>query len=163
MTYDWIPPLIMFSEYENNWKLYVQALYQCFENDFIKSTPRFRGRPLALKRHPIINDKEATFWHMISQGEDEQERTPDFRRCERIRWPRPIIDHAVEPTVKIWENVRRRNEKRICLWLEPYDYLVVLAERRGYLLFWTAYPIDSKHAKLKLEREYRAYKAKAAR
>jgi hypothetical protein len=29
---------------------------------------------------------------MIQEGRTEDERTPDLRRCERIRWPRPIIE-----------------------------------------------------------------------
>ncbi|MNH30689.1 hypothetical protein D3C79_909980 [compost metagenome] len=46
------------------------------------------AKRLGLKRHPVIQGKEATFWHMISEGNDEAERLPDLRRCERIRWPR---------------------------------------------------------------------------
>lgn len=56
-----------------------------FYLDFLDSKPVFQGRRLGLKRHPLSQGKEATFWHMISEGTTEEKRTPDFRRCERIR------------------------------------------------------------------------------
>lgn len=59
--------------------------------------------------------------------------------------------------------VRRHNERRILLWFEEYEYLVVLAERNGYCLLWTAYPVTRDHGKRKLLKEYTLYKAKAAR
>jgi hypothetical protein len=106
--------------------------------------------------------KEATFWHLISEGKVEGERLPDMRRCERIRWPRPIIEHADEPVIKIWENKRKR-ETRICIWFEDVEYLVVLASRKGYVLLWTAYPVTWAHTKRKLQKEYEAFlKANAA-
>jgi len=49
------------------------------------------GKRLGLKRHPMTQNKEATFWHMIQEGSVESERIPDIRRCERIRWPRPSV------------------------------------------------------------------------
>ena len=162
MSENWMPPLELLDEYDNNWDTYFEAIYNFFINDFVKDKPVFQGRRLALKKHPVINGKEATFWHLISEGSIESERTPDIRRCERIRWPKPIIDHAEEPAMKIWQNVRRHNERRILIWFEEYDYLVVLAERKGYLLLWTAYPVTRDHRKRKLMQEYTLYKAKAA-
>ena len=97
---------------------------------------------------------------MISEGTDEADRNPDFQRCRRIRWPRPIIEHADGLVVKIWEN-RRGSETRVCLWLENVEYLVVLALRRRYLLLWTAYPVTEPHRKRKLQKEYEAAHRKA--
>ena len=61
---------------------------------------------------------------MISEGSVEEERTPDLRRMERIRWPAPVIEHSDDGVIKVWRNQRRRNETRILLWLEELDYLV---------------------------------------
>jgi len=112
---------------------------------------------VALKRHPIEKGKEATFWHLISEGKSEKDRLPDLRRCERIRWPRPIIEHYNQPAIKFWLN-ERRGEKRICLWFEEEEYLVVLAKRHGYVILWTAYLVTKTHMKLKLRKEHEAYK-----
>ena len=154
---DWLPSLVLFQAYRGDWERYLQALYAYFTQDFINSQPSFEGTPIALKRHPVIQGKEATFWHLISEGERESNRLPDLRRCERIRWPRPVIEHTTEPVIKVWEN-ERGSEKRVCLWLESAEYLVVLARRKSYVLIWTAFPVTEAHRKRKLQREYEASK-----
>ena len=159
---DWLPPLVLFEDYGGNWNHYVEALYKYYKQDFVDSSPSFRGIRMARKRKPLEQGKEATFWHLISEGKTEEDRLPDLRRCERIRWPRPIIEHVDEPVIKVWENKRKR-ETRICIWFEGVEYLVVLAARRGYVLLWTAYPVTRPHTKKKLQKEYETYiKANAA-
>lgn len=149
----WLPALALFEEYGGDWNRYLDALYAFFKRDFIDSRPAYNGVTLALKRHPVIQNKEATFWHIISEGDSEADRVPDMRRCERIRWPRPIIEHSGDTAIKIWAN-ERRGEKRICLWFEDAEYLVILAERKGYILLWTAYAVEQEHSKKKLKKEY---------
>lgn len=140
-----------------NWQRYLNALYEFFKKDFVESQPVFEGKRLGLKRHPMSDGKEATFWHMISEGEEEKERIPELRRCERIRWPRPIIENSHDNVVKVWSNIRQ-GEERVCLWLESQEYLVVLAARKGYTLPWTAYMVDQPHRKRKLQKEYENYR-----
>lgn len=151
----WLPALALFEEYGGDWNRYLDALYAFFKRDFIDSRPAYNGVTLALKRHLVIQNKEATFWHIISEGDSEADRVPDMRRCERIRWPRPVIEHSGDTAIKIWAN-ERRGEKRICLWLEDAEYLVILAERKGYILLWTAYAVEQEHSKKKLRKEYAA-------
>ena len=153
---DWLPPLGLFSDYGGDWTTYVEIIYNYFRQNFVESRPTFQGRRLGLKRHPLSKGKEATFWHMIQKGDSEEERTPDFRRCERIRWPRPIIEHHDDKSIKVWWNQRNR-EKRICLWFEQENYLVILADRGEYLLPWTAYLVERSHQQQKLQREYEKY------
>lgn len=154
---EWLPPLVLLGDYGGDWDAYLNAIYAYFKRDFVDSKPAFEGRRLGLKRYPLTHEKEATFWHMIQEGRIEDERTPDLRRCERIRWPRPIIEHADEPAVKAWRNQRGR-EERVCLWFEDEDYLVVLADRGGYILPWTAYLVEQPHRKRKLQKEYEDYR-----
>jgi hypothetical protein len=157
----WLPPLVLLNDYEGDWNKYLNALYSYFESDFLRTRPRFRGRKLGLKRHPLLAGREATFWHMISEGPYEASRKPDIRRCERIRWPRAVIENAEDSTVKTWETTRR-HERRICLWLEGREYLVVLADRKGYLLPWTAYMVTYEHRKRKLQQEFENWNRKEA-
>jgi hypothetical protein len=154
---EWLPPLVLLKDYGGNWSRYEAALYSFFRQDFVDSNPVFEGTPVVLKRHPISQGKEATFWHLISEGRKEEDRLPDLRRCERIRWPRPVIEHSADALVKVWEN-QRRGDKRVCLWLECSEYLVILTRRRGYILLWTGYPVIHPHQKRKLQKEYEAYK-----
>ncbi len=153
---DWLPPLVLLQDYGGNWDKYLETIYAYFKRDFIDSRPAFRGIRLALKRHPVSQGKEATFWHMTSEGKDEATRTPDLRRCERIRWPRPIIEQADAKGLKVWVSVRNR-ENRIHIWLESEDYVVVLAKRKDYLLPWTAFLVTYEHTRRKLRKEFETF------
>ncbi len=150
---DWLPPLVLLEENDGDWNKYLTLIYSYFKSDFIDSHCNYRGIKIAIKRHPQIDDKEATFWHLITEGDNETERTPDLRRCERIRWSKPLIEKVPDETIKIWQN-KRRNETRLCLWLEAAEYIVILAERKNYLLLWTAYTVTESHRKRKLQKEY---------
>jgi hypothetical protein len=159
---DWLPPLVFLHEYNGDWKQYIEAVYDHFKVDFIDSKPQFRDKLIGLKRYPLLDGKEATFWHITSEGKEEQERVPQLRRCERIRWPRPIIEHYEDDSIRCWSNIRanakRRNERRIVLWLYNEDYVVVLADRGRYVLLWTAYYVSWGHTRKKLLKEYEEYR-----
>ncbi|HWR83378.1 MAG TPA: hypothetical protein VN285_08750 [Candidatus Deferrimicrobium sp.] len=152
----WLPSLVFLSAFDGDWERYVEQLYTYFKQDFVYSPPFFRGQRIGLKRFPITKGKEATFWHLISTGTKEHYRYPDLRRCERIRWPRAIIENAEDSVVKTWENIRN-GERRQLLWLEQHEYLVILARRAGYALLWTAYLVDTSHQRRKLQQEFEEF------
>lgn len=150
---DWIPSLVFLQEYGGDWGKYIEVVYNYFKMDFIDSKPKLKNKRIGIMRNPLYQQKEFTFWHCTSEGDIEDERLPDLRRCERIRWPRPIIEHSTDNLVRCWRN-KRGSEKRILLWFYDEDYLVVLAERKNYLVLWTAYLVIYDHTKGKLLKEY---------
>jgi hypothetical protein len=154
---DWLPDLVLFDDYNGNWEKYLDALYAFFKADFIDSTPVYMGKRLNHKRYPLTDGKEATFWHLISTGKVEDDRLPDFRRCERIRWSRPIIDNSNDSRVKVWMEILNR-EQRIHLLCPDDRYLVVLAVRKGYIIPWTAFYIEYNHQLRKKLQKYEDYK-----
>lgn len=153
---DLLPPLVLLEDYENSWDLYFEAIYYFFYQDFVTSKPKFEEKRFALKRLPVTKGKEATFWHIISEGKKEDERLPDLRRCERIRWPRPMIEAIKSDRLRCWKN-KRKEEERIVIALEDFSYVVVLADRGEYVLLWTAYCVEREHQRQKLRREYEAF------
>lgn len=155
-----LPKLICLNNCNGDWDKYLETLYSCFKKDFIDSKPKFNGINISLKKHPMLNGKEATFWHIISEGKKEEEKRPEMKRCERIGWSKPIIENYTDKSIKYWEN-KRKGEERICLCFGNWEYLVVLSKRKGYILIWTAYPIIYNHAKGKLKKEYEKYSKKA--
>ncbi|MFH1429891.1 MAG: hypothetical protein ABIH39_09150, partial [Candidatus Margulisiibacteriota bacterium] len=138
----WIPPLIKHTEYKDI-EDFIEAIYKHFKEDFVDNKPTFRDKRLGLKRLPLKDGKEATFWHFISKG--DKKREINLPRCKRIKWPKPIIENEHKPEIKVFSNRRRRNEKRILLWFESINYVVILAQRNDYLLPWTAYIVDTQH------------------
>lgn len=153
-----LPPIIELSEYEGNFEKYINVLYAVFKHDFIDSKPFFRGKRLGLKKLPIVDGRECTFYHFTHKGNIETERIPDLRRMERIPWPKPIINNSESPSLKVWKNIRRSNgtKTRILIFHEKERYLVVLDERKDFILPWTAYYV-SENKKQKLLNEYERY------
>jgi hypothetical protein len=149
----WLPPLVLLSDFGGDWAAYEAAIYELFCNDFLRQKLAFRGTRVGLKRHPLSLGKEATYWHFISEGDVEAERTPDMRRCERIRWPRATIENCDAQGVKVWETTRN-GQVRIMLWIEDADYVVVLSKREGYVLPWTAFYVEHPHRRKKLQRDF---------
>lgn len=157
-----LPKLIMFNDYNGDWEKYLSAIYLCFKNDFIDSPGRFNGKVVQTRREPMFQRKESCFWHIITKGKIEENRTPDMARCARIKWPRYIIDNFKNKKILYWENERKKDkrgiEKNICLCTDDWSYLVVLAIRDRYVLFVSAYPLTYKHSTEKAKKEYFDYK-----
>lgn len=149
----WLPALVLLADHGGDWNLYLDAVYGYFRQDFVVSAPLWEGTRVALKRHPVEQGKEATFWHLISEGRTEADRLPDIRRCERIRWPRPIIEAVRAGRVCCWRN-QREHEARVVIALDDFSYVVVLAQRKNYVILWTAYWIEREHRRKKLRKEY---------
>lgn len=153
---DWLPELVLLQDYHGKWNDYCDALYEFFLDDFVRTKPQYLGKRFALKKHPEYDGKAATFWHLVSEGNVEEDRTPEMRRCERIRWPRPIIEGNVPADVKTWRN-ERNGKTRILIALADFSYVVILDDRGGYVLLWTAYPVEREHQRRKLAKEYGDY------
>lgn len=151
-----LPELVLLEDYGGNYELFIQAVYAVFQRDFVKYKTKFRGEELRLKWHPIYQDKAYTFYHMTHKGEDEQNREPDLRRCERMPWAKPVIENCDAWNLKIWPQIRK-GSNRLCIWLdleEEPDYVIILDVRKDYKLLWTAFVLEYEHEKRKKQKEY---------
>lgn len=153
--HSWLPALLKLEDFDHEWDLYFSKVKEVFERDFGTMRPDFRGKRMGLKRQPEIGGMSATFWHFVSEGRGEDDRTPDFRRCERIAWPMAILKAADLPDrVWVWEEQDPRRGTKILLALLDFSYLVVVDDRGDYMLPWTAYPVERKHSREKLAKRY---------
>ncbi|MEG2162507.1 hypothetical protein [Chryseobacterium sp.] len=156
------PDFINFDEYSGNFSSYFEAVYKIFYSDFIKSQPNYEGLKVAVKKYPEVDGMHRTFYHITHEGEDETNRKPDFRRMERIRFPKFVIENCEHDEILIWKNIRGKDE-RVVLFNETENYIVILTDRGEYYMFITAYFIETEHRKRKLLKEYETYiKAKTA-
>lgn len=148
----WLPALVEYDQQED-WLVYIERIYALFKRDMLDSRPPFRGRRLGLKKHPLFEGKEATFWHMITEGPEEAKRVPVFDRCARVQWPRAMIAAADTDRVLCWSYLKK-NKPRIGIALPDFSYKVVLDDRGDYLLPWTAFIIpESRRARYRAEYE----------
>lgn len=83
-------------EYGGNYQAYIDAIYDVFFRDFIQHKATFGSNKLNLMFKPLQQNRAYAFYHMTHVGEDEDNRLPDFRRCERMPWAGPTIEQAEE-------------------------------------------------------------------
>ena len=143
------PPLL---DFHGDWQRYEQELHGIFIEDIAQAGLQFHGQGVSCRRHPETAGRWAAFWHLVQEGSTEDDRTPDLRRCERLRWIRWIIENAgVHPEIDEWQN-RRKSEINTLLWYQE-EYLVVLSQRGNYWLLKTAYCTEQPKRKAQLRRE----------
>ena len=155
MMPEWLPE---FCATNGEWEEVVSALYEVFQRDFATNPPRVDGCPVWYQRR--ISDRyEEAFWHLITRDDDATgDRQFDPRRAERLSWCGPILRHCNDPAIIRWRFRESKGQIRLYLWLELWDYVVVLEERdmrsgRIYFLI-TAYHLDGKGRRRTLRRKY---------
>ena len=143
------PDLIDMRDY-SGWAAYEDAIYAVYLQTVAHAGLTFCGRPLKVRFNPETKKKGYGFWHLISEAPEqrnrnEDERIPDLRRCERVRWVAWCILNADAgmPGFSWWENSRGR-ETHVVLWAEQHNFAVVLAKRNTqqgmqFYLLKTAY------------------------
>lgn len=137
------PPELL--PFDGDWHHYVERVYEAFVESFVQSDVRFQGWRVTAPYRPESQGKHFSFWHVISEAPHpdnrrEEDRLPDIRRCERIRWIAWAVRHADAGAegVSWWEN-RRGRDTHVVIWVEAHDFAVILGKRRDYYVLKTAY------------------------
>jgi len=155
MRPDWLPDLVLLDTYRGDWNLYIEALYTFFKKDFLDNDVYFNGLKIFIKTEPKKDGKEPSFWHLITEGDIEENREPERRRCERIRWSKPIIENYNQKCILYWEKVRN-NKTHIYFWLVQEQYIVILTRRKKHFMFITAYVTEG-YRKKQFRKDYLKY------
>ena len=148
------------------WRAYLEVIYEVFCSNVARARLTFQGLPIKCRYHEPYEGKHASFWHLMSEGLVEAERTPDLERCARIPWIAWVIQNANDPKlVRWWETERATShgrKTRIPLWLFGDDYAVILEKRPQFYLLITTYCLRS-HQKAKFAKEWTAWQAGKSR
>ncbi len=129
------------------WTDYVETIYKIYVDQIANAALTFQTLPIRCKYVPATNGKHFGFWHVISEGESEEDRLPDFRRCERITWIAYLTSNAdTDADITWWEN-KRGSDTHVVIWHEAENFVVILAKRKDYYLLKTAYCPKSHRAK----------------
>jgi hypothetical protein len=153
-----IPSLIKLSDFNGDYQTFEHEVYNIYKHDFIDNDIYFKGIKVHEKFMPSYKEMSGTFWHIVATENESGEKETDLRRYERIRYPRFLLVDCMNSCSKklIWENKRGRNH-RVLIYCEEIRYLVVLDKRKDKYIFWTAYPVNRKHTREKLLKEYKRY------
>lgn len=151
-----IPALLQFAAFDGDWIAYETELNRIFVAEIARGNLTFRGNKVNCRRLPETAGRWASFWHLVQEGKVEDDRTPDLRRCERIRWVSWAIKNAdSDKDIDVWENTRG-TETNVLLWVRE-EYLVVLGARQDYWLLRTAYCTEKSGRIAQLKRERDAF------
>lgn len=165
----WLPGLVLLEDFQGNWHEFEEYIYKIFKKDFIDDKPLFNNKQVNYRKHPVVCEKEQAFFHITHKNINEKDvdlndREPDLRRCERIKWPRSIIENYDCDEncndcnkIKLWKKPYK-NYYRIHLLFQDVRYLLVLEERDDYILLITGFYLEQNHTLRKKLKEYEKYK-----
>lgn len=151
-----LPQLVLLSEYEAT--NYLDAVYNIFNEEIANGKLSFLCLPIKCPWNPPFENKHFCFWHLISEKGDsdkEEDRIPDLRRCERIRWIAYVLNNANDNRkVWCWEKAvktKRGRVSHIILYLHEENYMVILRRKSNRLELVTAYTKNN-HSSISKER-----------
>lgn len=154
---DWLPALI---SVDGIWEEVLTLLYKIFRNDFMEGKPYLGSLPVWWDSRILPGEKYVEgFWHLISRNDKiTKERLLDTRRAERLPWCRPTIQNKDSHEVKVFDFKEVKGKIRTYLWLEQWDYVVILEKRKqkiGTVAFLiTAFYVDGNSRKANLMTKY---------
>lgn len=156
MMPEWLPECCATN---GEWAEVVAALYAVFRRDIAADPPRVDGCRVWWQ-HRMSDGYEEAFWHLITRDDAATgDRLFDPRRAERLSWCGPILRHCDDPAITRWRYRESKGQIRLYLWLEPWDYVVILEERdgRGGRIYFpiTAYHPDGEDRRQSLRRKYK--------
>lgn len=147
----------------NNWCKTEERLYQIFCETIINSNLTFKSKKVNIRKYPKVNDREDAFYHITCNDYlKDKKRSPDPRRCERIRWIKSFIENynncgACKKCggIKVWQDSK---SKRYHFLLEQERFVVVIEERERFCLLITAFYIEYDNTLKKLLTKYKKSK-----
>ena len=154
-----MPGKLEASLFHGNLNLYKEALYKIFKRDFIDNTLYYNGKKVDIIHEKFHEGKERSFWHIISEGDKDIDRTPISRRAEVLPWAKPLIEEdgtciQYKQWVKYHDKTKRN---RHYIWCTAIKYMVILEDRGTYFKLITAYPVLDYNVK-RYNKEYLKYK-----
>lgn len=154
---DWLPPMLTLS---GTWDKIVSSLYAIFERDFKQGKPKFQHYMVWWDQRVLSGQHyEEGFWHLISRDDKSSGgRIPDFRRAERLPWCAPVITRSNDSAINVWNYQESRGEIRTYVWLENWDYCVILEKLRQHAkavaMLVTAFHVDGPSQRRSLRNKF---------
>jgi len=154
---DWLPPMLTLS---GTWENIVSGLYAIFEKDFKQGKPKFQHYMVWWDQSVLSGQHyEEGFWHLISRYDRSSgDRIPDFRRAERLPWCAPVITRSNDSAINVWDYQENRGKIRTYVWLENWDYCVILEKLRQHVqavaMLVTAFHVDGPSQRRSLRNKF---------
>lgn len=158
MRPDWLPRELEL----NNSSL--QEDYNCLHEIFLRDLSNLDGIIVDGKsvyidrgKDEIYPEYERGFLHFVTRRNGDA-RPIDYERAKKLNWVLPVLKHYMEPEVKAFWSVGPKDEG-LYLWLEEYDFLIILkdwkgSKNNGTRIVVTSYSVDGSYRR-SLEKRFR--------
>ena len=126
---------------------YLDDLYAIFSHDFQTNITTFLGQRVLPHRDPITDGRVYSFNHIV-KFDVSKVGSIDYNRCKKIPWLSPILGGCPVPDVKCWaiestyinkKTKKKRKIKRIKVWYEAGNLLLILEQKGNIYYLVTAY------------------------
>ena len=144
----WLPNMI---NVDGVWEEVLKRLYLIFEKDFILDKCHFRDLHIVWDTRKLDNQYDEGFWHLITREDNKiKDRLLDTPRARRLSWCKPTIEHETDSIIKVWNYHESNNRINTYIWLEYFDYLVIVQNRRNVFFLVTAFYIEGDSSRKRL-------------
>ena len=166
----WLPELVNVSPWTQST---YDMLYEIFCRDIRDHNLRYIGNQVLILRD-IEYGKEAIFWHLTTRIvkvkkiprrkrkfylEDQEivaeERLPDLRRCQRLSWIKPLIEHPCDPEIFAWDYQEGDLTIKTYIWFKDEEFAVIMKKYpNGRRRLITSFYIDKPYKREDFRRKY---------
>ena len=150
-----MPPFEIYDK-STDLHIFLNKILAIFTSDFWWNNVFFWEQKIGLRRRPYWNidgkSYEWTFHHIVTK-EDNFSTGRIFceSRAVRIRFPKHYINSIA--WLNIWSK-KKKGDLKYYISDSAFDYLVVLSQRKGYVVLISAFPLDSNTYKSKMKQEF---------
>lgn len=155
---DKLPSRLEWKMFRGDAERYKNALYGIFQRDFLSGILQFQGKNVDIIHEKFFEGKERSFWHIISEGNEDTDRELNTERCASLPWAKPLIeDDGKCEYYRIWTKWHdKTNRNRYYIWCTAVDYMVILEDRDTHFKLITAYNVLPYKVK-SYEKDYKKY------
>jgi hypothetical protein len=165
---NWLPPCFCVNPWNGDT---YEALYAIFCQDIRNYHLKYRTYEVWIFSEKD-DGKEKLFWHLttrkqkikniprrkqkvIQTQQNQVQRLPDFRRCERLPWIKPMIENPSDPKVLVWDYEEGDRAIKTYIWLKHRDFVVIMKKySNGRRRLITSFYVDKQYKKDDFERKY---------
>ena len=141
-----------------NWVAVQNKAYNFFLNDIVYRFFKFKGKRTYGSACGEARCHWERFEHIITKGDDEEERIPNIDRLKRITWIRPLIELNCNcEDYKVFPDTTKKNKKRWCIWCSKTNFIVILEDKGKNFRLITAFIVLYKNKRNDLETDYKNY------
>lgn len=153
---DFLPHLLSL---KGTWDEILNRLYTVFTRDFKSGTACHRGIVVIYDGRilPDGQGKEEGFWHVVSRLDSSSRyREIDYRRAERLPWARPLMESPPRIEILVFDYFEGPKDKgiRTYIWLEKFDYVLILQRKKNAFYWITAFFVDGNRKRKDLRKKF---------